>query len=37
MIASAAAAEHSSEASRGLSELSDKMNSQFSEFVLPTA
>lgn len=35
MTASAAAAEHSSEASRRLSELSDKMNSQFSEFVLP--
>ncbi len=37
MTASAAAAEHSSEASRGLSELSEKMSSQFSEFVLPAA
>jgi methyl-accepting chemotaxis protein len=37
MTASAAAAEHSSEASRGLSELSDKMSGQFSDFVLPAA
>ena len=37
MTASAAAAEHSSEASRGLSELSDKRSGQFSDFVLPAA
>ena len=37
MTASAAAAEHSSKASRGLSKLSDEMNDQFSDFVLPAA
>jgi methyl-accepting chemotaxis protein len=37
MAASAEAAEHSSNASRHLSDLSEKMDSQFAEFVLPAA